>query len=77
LKNKSYLYEWCIVCFNYPFTDDEILFIVLDTLYLLNLPRVLTPLRSGGIEYLNDPESYADWSFHTPVRATKARQVEG
>jgi len=40
-------------------------------------PRVLTPFRGGGIEYLNDPESYAGWSFHTPVRATQPRQVEG
>jgi len=31
----------------------------------------------GGIVYLNDPDSYAGWSFHTPVRATQARQVEG
>jgi len=22
-------------------------------------------------------DSYAGWSFHTPVRATQARQVEG
>jgi len=42
-------------------------------------PRVLSPLRGGGrgIEYLNDPDSYAGWMFHTPVRATQARQVEG
>jgi len=30
--------------------------------------RVLSPFR-GGIEYLNDPDSYADWSFYTPGRA--------
>jgi len=29
-----------------------------------------------GIAYLNDPDSYAGWSFHTPVRATQAREVE-
>jgi len=40
-------------------------------------PRVLSPFRGGGIAYLNDPDSYAGWSFSTPVRATKARQVEG
>jgi len=30
-----------------------------------------------GIVYLNDPDSYAGWSFYTPGRATQARQVEG
>jgi len=30
-----------------------------------------------GIEYLNDPDSYADWSFYTPGRASQVRQVEG
>jgi len=40
-------------------------------------PRVLSPFRGGGIVYLNDPESYAVWSFYTPVRATQARQVKG
>jgi len=39
--------------------------------------RVLSPFRGGGIVYLNDPDSYAGWSFYTPVRATQARQVEG
>jgi len=28
-------------------------------------------------EYLNDPDSYAGWTFYTPVRATQTRQVEG
>jgi len=32
---------------------------------------------SKRIAYLNDPDSYAGWSFYTPVRATQARQVEG
>jgi len=45
--------------------------------YGCSAPRVLTPFRGGGIAYLNDPESYAGWSFHTPVRATQVRQVEG
>jgi len=27
--------------------------------------------------YLGDPDSYAGWSFYTPVRATQARQVKG
>jgi len=36
-----------------------------------------TGLRGGGIAYLNDPDSYAGWSFYAPVRATQARQVEG
>jgi len=40
-------------------------------------PRVLSPFRGGGIAYLNDPDSYAGWSFYTPVRASQARQVEG
>jgi len=31
----------------------------------------------GGIAYLNDPDSYAGWSFYTPVRASQARQVDG
>jgi len=43
---------------------------------------VLSPFRGGGgggegIAYLNDPDSYTDWSFHTPGRASQARQVEG
>jgi len=38
---------------------------------------VLSHFRGGGIEYLNDPDSYAGWSFYSPVRATQARQVEG
>jgi len=39
---------------------------------------VLSPLRGGGgIEYLNDPDSYAGWSFYTSGRASQARQVEG
>jgi len=40
-------------------------------------PRVLSPFRGGEIAYLNDPDNYAGWSFYTPVKATKARQVEG
>jgi len=39
--------------------------------------RVLSPFHGGGIAYLNDPDSYAGWSFYTPVRTTQARQVEG
>jgi len=39
--------------------------------YFINkLPRVLSPYRGGGIEYLSDPDSYAGWSFYTPDRAT-------
>jgi len=30
-----------------------------------------------GIVYLNDPDSYAGWSFYILVRASQARQVEG
>jgi len=33
-------------------------------------PGVLSPFSGGGIAYLNDPDSYAGWSFYTPVRAT-------
>jgi len=48
-------------------------------------PSVLSPFRGvvgggshgGGIGYLNDPDSYADWSFYTPGRASQVRQVEG
>jgi len=40
-------------------------------------PRVLSLFRGGGIVYLNDPDSYAGWSFYAPVRATQVRQVEG
>jgi len=42
-----------------------------------SLPRVLSPFRGGGIGCLNDRDSYAGWSFYTPVRATQANQVEG
>jgi len=38
---------------------------------------MLSPLRGGGIEYLNDPDSYGGRGFYTPVRATQAKQVEG
>jgi len=37
----------------------------------------MSPFRGRGIAYLNDPDSYAGWSFYTPVRATEDRQVEG
>jgi len=44
----------------------------------MNTPRVLSPFcGGGGIVYLNDPDSYADWSLYTPGRATQVRQVEG
>jgi len=39
-------------------------------------PRAVT-FSWWGIAYLDDPDSYAGWSFHTAVRATQARQVEG
>jgi len=39
-------------------------------------PRAVT-FRGGGIAYLYDPDSYADWSLYTPGRATQARRVEG
>jgi len=40
-------------------------------------PCVLSPFRGGGgIAYLIDPDSYADWSFYTPGRASQVRQVE-
>jgi len=35
------------------------------------------PAARGGIEYLIDLDSYAGWSFYTPVRASQVRQVEG
>jgi len=41
------------------------------------MPRVLLPFRRGGIAYLNDPDSYADWSFYTPGRTSQVRQAEG
>jgi len=40
-------------------------------------PRVLSHFRGRGIEYLNDPDSYAGWSCYAPDRAIQARQVEG
>jgi len=57
-----------------------------NSLFVINLvlnrltvkfPRMLSPFRGGGIVYLNDPDSYAGWSFYTPVKATQVRQVEG
>jgi len=38
---------------------------------------LMEPFRGGGIAYINDPDNYADWSFHTPGRASLVRQVEG
>jgi len=40
---------------------------------------MLSPLRGGGggIEYFNDPDSYAGWSFYTPGRVTQVRPVGG
>jgi len=40
-------------------------------------PPVYCHLFVVGIAYLNDPDSYADWSFYTLGRATQVRQVEG
>jgi len=40
-------------------------------------PRVPSPFRGVGIAYFSDPDSYAGWSFYTPIRATQARQIEG
>jgi len=40
-------------------------------------PHLLSPIRGGGIAYLNDPDSFAGWTFYTPGRASQARQVEG
>jgi len=39
--------------------------------------HVLVTFPWWGIVHLSDPDSYAGWSFHTPVSATQARQVEG
>jgi len=61
--------EMCIYCLG---VNNYFLF-----LFFPPPPRELSPFRGGGIEYLNDPDSYAGWSFCTPVRATQARQVEG
>jgi len=30
-----------------------------------------------GVLYLNDPDSYAGWSFYTPGRAFQVKQIEG
>jgi len=30
-----------------------------------------------GIAYLSDQDSYAIWSFYTPVRASQVRQFKG
>jgi len=44
--------------------------------YTSYTPRAVT-FSWWGIVCLIDPDSYAGWSFYTPVRATQARQVEG
>jgi len=42
------------------------------------IPRVRAVTFSlWGIACLNDPDSYAGWSFYTPGRASQVRQVEG
>jgi len=52
--------------------------IMILTIFLFNIfPRLLSHFRGGGIAYLNDPDSYAGWSFYTPGRASQVRQVEG
>jgi len=59
-----------------------ICFSVYYMIYNYHLMLVNTMVRSngysvmGGIAYLNDPDSYADWSFHTPGSASQVRQVE-
>jgi len=42
----------------------------------MNYTYMYALLLYGGIAYLCDPDSYAGWSFYTPVGATQARQVE-
>jgi len=55
----------------YPTSACNIRIITLS-IFLLMLGFVV-----GGIAYLIDPDSYADWSFYTPGRASQVRQVEG
>jgi len=67
-----------MTCFVYFLSAD----IFMNTLSMITprdyfTPRVLSPFRGGGIAYLNDAVSYADWSFHTPGRASQVRTVEG
>jgi len=53
---------------------------MLSHIFLLSTPRMLSPFRGGGgggIAYLNDPDSHADWSCYTPGRASQARHFEG
>jgi len=38
---------------------------------------VSSPLHGGRIAYLIDPDSYTDWSFYTPGRTYKVKQVKG
>jgi len=55
------------------------MYLTSDTMLNLRLfPRPLCAVTfwwgEGGIEYLNVPDSYADWSFYTPGRASQVRQ---
>jgi len=73
-EGDSYLQkEWC--------QTETNVFNLLACIFLIipsqSCPRVLSPFRGWEIAYLSDPDSYAGWSFYTPVRATQARQVEG
>jgi len=39
-------------------------------------PSVLSPLRGGGIAYLNDPDSYAGWSLILLVGPPKSGRLK-
>jgi len=44
---------------------------------LLNHPQRAVTFSWWGDAYLNEPDSYAGWSFYIPGRASQVRQVEG
>jgi len=78
LKNDI-LHEFCVFFSTYesPLSGQYFHMPELSSMRI-SLPPVCCHLSMvGAIVYLNDPDSYAAWSFYTPVRASKARQVEG
>jgi len=46
-------------------------------IFLSCCPRVLSPFRGGGIVYLNDPDSYAGWSFVLLLGPPKSDRLNG
>jgi len=48
-----------------------------DTFYTSRYIPLRAVTFSWWGDFLNDPDSYAGWSFYTPGRVSQARQVEG